>query len=161
MNIFDFALKMEEDGKAYYEKLAAETAISEFKNIFTLLAAAEQAHHDAIHAMKNGKDAVKAESKVLDHAKNIFMQLLKMDQSHESLLFDRDGYLHALKAEEESIRFYEEAADKENNPEAQKLLLMLADEEKEHLSIVENIYEFVEKPKTFLAWGEFSNLKDL
>ncbi len=38
---------------------------------------------------------------------------------------------------------------------------MLAEDEKEHLSIVENIYEFVEKPRTFLAWGEFSNLKEL
>ncbi len=44
MNIFDFALKMEEDGKAYYEKLVAETSIPEFKSIFSLLAAAGQVH---------------------------------------------------------------------------------------------------------------------
>ncbi len=37
----------------------------------------------------------------------------------------------------------------------------MVDEEKEHLSIVENIYDFVEKPRTFLACGEFSNLKEL
>ncbi len=161
MNLFDFALKMEENGKAYYEKLAAETTIPEFRNIFILLAAAEQRHHDAIRERKNGTDAVKAESNVLNHAKNIFAQLLKMDRTHDKLLFDPDGYLHALKAEEESIRFYEDAAKKENNPEARKLLLALADDEREHLSIVENIYEFVERPRTFLAWGEFSNLKEL
>ena len=28
------------------------------------------------------------------------------------------------------------------------------------LNIVENIYDFVESPKTFLAWREFSNLKE-
>lgn len=161
MNLFDFALKMEADGKVYYEKLAAETPIPEFRNIFSLLAAAEQGHHDAIQALKNGTDAIKAESKVLDHAKNIFARLLRMDQTHDQLQFDRDGYLHAIKAEEESIKFYEEAANKENNAEARKLLLMLAAEEKEHLSIVENIYDFVERPRTFLAWGEFSNLKEL
>lgn len=161
MNIFDFALKMEADGKAYYEKLAAETSIPEFKNIFSLLAAAEQAHHDAIQAMKNGIDAVKAESRVLDHAKNIFMQLLKMNQTHGTLQFDRDGYQHAIHAEEESIRFYEDSARKENNEEAKKLLQELAEEEKEHLSIVENIYDFVEKPRTFLAWGEFGNREEL
>lgn len=161
MNIFDFALKMEQDGRAYYEKLAAETAIPEYRSIFSLLADAEQRHHDAIKAMKDGTDAVKAESEVLDHAKNIFARLLRMDSEHHKLLFDPDGYLHALKAEEESIRFYTEAAQKENNEEARKLLLTLADEEREHLSIVKNIYDFVEKPMTFLAWGEFSNLKEL
>ena len=30
----------------------------------------------------------------------------------------------------------------------------------DNLSIVENIYSFVESPKSFLAWGEFSNLKE-
>lgn len=161
MNIFDFALKMEEDGKAYYEKLAAETSIPEFKSIFSLLAAAEQVHHDALLAMKKGVDTAQADSKVLAQAKNIFEKLLKMNETHDTLQFDRDGYLHAINAEEESIKFYENAAKRENNESAKNLLLMLAEDEKEHLSIVENIYEFVEKPRTFLAWGEFSNLKEL
>ncbi len=106
MNVFDFALKMEADGKAYYEKLATETGIPEFKNIFSLLAAAEQNHHDALQAMKEGIDPAKAEAKVLDHARNVFMKLLRMDYTHDRLLFDRDGYLQAMKAEEESIKFY-------------------------------------------------------
>lgn len=161
MNILDFALKMEEDGKAYYKKLTAETSIPEFKSIFSLLAAAEQVHHDAIQSMKKGADAAQADSKVLAQAKNIFEKLLKMNEIHDTLQFDRDGYLHAVRAEEESIRFYEEAAKKENNKNARNLFLMLAEDEKEHLNIIENIYEFVEKPRTFLAWGEFSNLKEL
>lgn len=36
---------------------------------------------------------------------------------------------------------------------------MIADEERKHLSIDENIHDFVESPKNFPAWGEFSNLK--
>jgi hypothetical protein len=37
---------------------------------------------------------------------------------------------------------------------------MIAEEERKQLNIVENIYSFVESPKTYLAWGEFSNLKE-
>jgi len=37
---------------------------------------------------------------------------------------------------------------------------MIADEERKHLNIVENIYSIVESAKTCLAWGEFSNLKE-
>ena len=44
--------------------------------------------------------------------------------------------------------------------ETRELLLMIAHEERKHLSIVENIYTFVESPKSYLAWGEFSNLKE-
>ena len=38
---------------------------------------------------------------------------------------------------------------------------MLAEEERRHLNVVEHIYDFVEAPRTFLAWREFSNLQEL
>ena len=50
MNIFDCAIKMEEEAKLYYEKLAAATNVPELKNLFTMLAAAEQEHHEALVA---------------------------------------------------------------------------------------------------------------
>jgi hypothetical protein len=37
---------------------------------------------------------------------------------------------------------------------------MIANEERKQLSIVKNIYSFVESLKNFLASTEFSNLKD-
>jgi rubrerythrin len=40
-------------------------------------------------------------------------------------------------------------------------LRRIAEEERRHLNIMENIFDFVESPKTFLAWGEFSNLNEL
>jgi len=42
-----------------------------------------------------------------------------------------------------------------------KLCMRLADQEREHLSKIENIYSFVEDPWTYLEWGEFSNMKTL
>jgi len=41
------------------------------------------------------------------------------------------------------------------------IMFKIAKEERKHLSIVKNIYSFVESPKYFLASGEFSNLKGL
>ena len=54
MNLFDFAMKMEMDGKAYYEKLATDTPVAGLRTIFTMLAADEQKHYDAVQAMKTG-----------------------------------------------------------------------------------------------------------
>jgi rubrerythrin len=160
MNILDFALQMEADGKAYYEKLVIESASKEMKNLFSLLADAEQSHYDALLARKNEVAFAKADSQLLEQAQNIFQRLMEM-KGHGSFRVDTDGYRHAIKAEEQSIRFYQESAEKETAPEVQRLLRTLADEERVHLNIVENIYEFVESPKFFLVWREFSNLKEL
>ena len=86
---------------------------------------------------------------------------MKENRGPGALRVDTDGYRHAIKAEEESIRFYLDAAEKEQSPEVRQLLRALAAEEKIHLNIIENIYEFVESPKYFLEWREFSNLKPL
>jgi len=161
MNILDFALKLEADGKAYYEKLAAESDSKELKNLFTLLAEAEQNHYDALLARKNETAFAGVESGILEKAKNLFQHLLEMKQGQSQLKLDIDGYRHAIKAEEQSIGFYEIAAEKEKSLEVRHLLQALAAEEKLHLNIVENIYEFVESPKYFLEWQEFSNLKRL
>ena len=160
MKVLDFALQMEADGKAYYERLAADCNSKEFANLFNLLAAAEQTHFDALMARKNESGSAKVETTILDDARNIFERLMEM-KGEGGFRFDADGYRHAIKAEEQSIGFYEDCASKAESLEVRHLLQALADEERIHLNIVENIYDFVESPKFFLAWREFSNLKEL
>lgn len=161
MNVFDFALQMEAEGKAFYEKLAAQAPAKELRTIFTLLAASEQEHYEHLQALKNGTDPAKAQSMMLEGVREHFRDLLDAVNPEAALKGDADGYRHAIKAEEKSIELYEEMAGKEPNIAAANLLQQLADEEKRHLSIMENIYEFVEAPKTYLAWGEFSNLREM
>ena len=48
MNVFDCAIKMEQEARILYEKMAKDTAVPELKNLFTLLAESEQEHHDAL-----------------------------------------------------------------------------------------------------------------
>jgi len=160
MNVFDCAIKMEVEARKYYEKLAANTDVPELKNLFTLLAAAEQEHHDALLGMKESADPQKTKFKALQEAACLFKPLL----AKRELMADRagfpDAYRQVVKEEEEGVGFYEELAAKATDEGIRKVLLMIADEERKHLSIVENIYSFVESPKNFLAWGEFSNLKE-
>ncbi|KAB0664716.1 ferritin family protein [Oryzomonas japonica] len=161
MNVFDFALKMEEDSKAFYEKLAAETSEPELKSIFSMLAAAEEEHSRAIKAMKKNVTPGSADSKLLENTKNVFQDLLDRKNVLTILKSDPDGYRHAIKFSMAGIMLYEDMAKREAAPATAKILLMLAEEERKHLEIMENIYDFVEAPKDFLAWGEFSNIKEL
>lgn len=161
MNIFDFAMKMELDGKAYYENLADETEVAGLKNIFTGLAADEQKHFEIIQSIKTGAEFKMADSAVLENAKNLFEEIASDKSIAGSLKKSLDGYRHAMKIEADSVRLYEDMAKKEGNPEIVRLLLCIADEEKKHFNIMDNLYDYVLAPQNFLAWGEFSNLKEL
>jgi len=152
---------MELDGKAYYEKLAAETAASGLKNIFTGLAADEQKHYEIIMSMKTGINLKMDDSTVLEKAKNIFAELTADKNIAGTLKSSLDGYRHARKIEADSVRLYEDMAKQEDNPEAVQLLLKIANEEKKHFNILDNLYDYVLAPQNFLAWGEFGNLKEL
>jgi rubrerythrin len=160
MNIFDCAISMEEDACAYYKKLAAASTIPEIRNLLSILAAAEREHRDALAGMKESLAPQKAELSVLNDAACVFRPLLGKRDLMEELKDDPDAYRHIVRREEEDVRFYEDLAAKAQDRESRELLLMIADEERKHLSIVENIYSFVESPKSYLAWGEFSNIKE-
>jgi rubrerythrin len=111
--------------------------------------------------MKKGTEWKMTDTTALENAKNLFSALMGDKNIVGSLAKSLDGYQHARKIEADSVRFYEDAAGKAENPETAKLLLKIADEEKKHYNIMDNLYDFVLAPQTFLAWGEFSNLKEL
>lgn len=160
MNPFDFAMKMEFDGKAYYETLALDTPVAGLKTIFTMLAQDEQKHYDAIHAIKMGAEETMSDTIVLNEAKNVFGDLMAEKNALTPLKKDLEAYRHAMKIEADSVKLYEEFAKKESNSETAQLFLKIANEEKKHFNILENIHDFVMSPQNYLAWGEFSNLKE-
>jgi rubrerythrin len=160
MNVFEFALKMEIDGKAHYEELAAGTTVTGLKNIFLRLAADEQKHYDTFVAIRDKATVVMTDSTVIDEAKNVFQGLMTDKSVVGGLGKDLDGYRYAMKIEADSVRLYEDMATKEASPETTRLIRRIADEEKKHFNIMENLYDFVLAPQNYLAWGEFSNLKE-
>ncbi len=161
MNVFDFAMKMEKDGKAFYEEMSKRSSITGLKNIFSMLAEDEQKHYDIIQNLKDKTgETDMVDSVVLENSKNIFSELMAEKERLDTMKEDLDGYRYAMKIEADSMRFYENAARREKKSSVKSLLLRIAEEEKKHFNIVENIYDFVLGPKYFLAWGEFSNLKE-
>jgi len=160
MNVIDCAIKMEEEARMFYEALAANAPDPEEKNLFTLLAQAEQEHHDALVLVRRDAVPETVEFTALDQAACIFKPLLAKRDLLARLKRDPTGYGLVVAQEEKGVRFYEELAAQAGNERSRQLLLKIADQERKHLSIVENIYAFVESPKTFLASGEFSNLKE-
>jgi rubrerythrin len=161
MNVFDCAIKIEEEVQQYYQRLEAESILPEMKHLFSMLAASEEEHRNSLIRLKGILAADQAQLDSLNGTVCSFRPLLTERELLEETEDDPDLYKFSMREEEQEIRFYEELAEKTSNPATRSCLLMLAQEERRHLSVVENIYDFVEAPRTFLAWGEFSNLREL
>lgn len=161
MNVFDFAMKMEEDGKVYYEKLASQTSLPGLRTIFTRLAEDEQKHYEIFQELKtSGNVPAMQNTTIIAEAKNVFEELPKEEEALKELAGDLAAYQHAMKIESDSFRFYENAASEGKKPATKNLLTRIAGEEHKHFNILENIFHFVNAPNQYLAWGEFSNLEE-
>ena len=161
MNVFDFAMKMEEDGKAYYENLAEQSSQPGLKTLFHSLARDEQKHFEIFKQLKAGAAVPEMQdSDVIEEAKNIFQTLSDQDKVFKKTEAILAAYQHAMNLESGSVRLYEDAAGKEENQAIRELLMRLATEERKHFEILANIYHFVNAPNEYLAWGEFSNLDE-
>lgn len=161
INIYDYAMKMELDGKSFYAKQAAESDVAGLRTIFSRLAEDEQKHYETIKKLKNRSGPVEmATSTGLADSKNVFEQLSETGQTREKVSDDLEAYRYAMQVEADSFRLYEAAAAKENDESVRRVLLRIAEEEHEHFNILENVFHFVNAPNQFLAWGEFSNLDE-
>jgi hypothetical protein len=162
MNILECTIKMKRETRAHYERLSGTVTDIELKRLFSLLAAAEDEHIDKLVALqkdmkkRNVKDFSRLEESVCVYSPHI-------DPRHlaEALSHDPDAYRHVVQEEEETIEFFDQLGNQADSEELKKICRLQAAKEREHLTMLENIYFFVEEPRTYLEWGEFSNLKTL
>ena len=157
MNIFDYAMKMEKDGEAYYRELAKKSSDKGLARIFTLLADEEVRHFDIFLRMKTGKAKV-LDTPILANVKNIFEE---MTQKGDSFDFDADqvdSYRKAQEIEKKSEDFYREKAEEVKDESQKENLLKIADEEKHHFLILEGIIDFIRRPQQWLEDAEWSNI---
>jgi len=159
MNIFKYAMQMEKDGEEYYRQLARQTANNGLQTILTMLADEEVKHYNAIEKMKTAKPKL-GETTVLSDAKNIFIQI---KESNGNLDYDTGQtqlYKKAQNIEERSRDFYLEKANEVEEEYQKEVFLTLAEEEKKHYFLLENIIEFVSRPETWLENAEFYHLEE-
>lgn len=162
MDIFEFAMQMELDGKAFYEKGAAKTSNPELKKIFLTLAEEEQRHYNIFKNLKNGQleaatQITAGRAKTISITKNLFQ---KMTEEGKNTLFGDDIsalWEEAVAIEEKSEKLYREEAHKTKDPDRQKLLNKIADEEKNHIYLIDNMLSFINDPQSFVASNQFSS----
>ena len=159
MNIFEYAMQMEKDGEAYYRQLAQQTTNKGLKTILTMLADEEVKHYNAIEKMKTAEPHM-PETTILTDAKNVFVQVQESGESFDFDLGQIELYKKAQDIEEASRDFYLEKVSQVEEEYQKDIFLRLADEEKKHYFLLENIIEFVSRPETWLENAEFYHLEE-
>jgi rubrerythrin len=154
MNIFEYAMQMEKDGEEYYRTLARQTDNKGLQTILTMLADEEVKHHDTIERMQTTEPHM-AETTILTDARNIFVQIKESGESFDFDIKQTDLYRKAQDIEKESQDFYTEKAGEVIEKYQKELFLKLADEERKHYVLLDNIIEFVSKPEYWLENAEF------
>jgi rubrerythrin len=158
-NIFEYAMQMEKDGEDYYRQLAQQAGSDGMRAILTMLADEEVKHYDALKKIQSQKTQI-VESGILTDAKNVFAQIKESGESFDFDISQADLYKKAREIEKKSKDFYTEKANEVTEEYQKELFLKLADEEKKHYVLMDNIIDFVSKPEQWLENAEFFHLED-
>jgi rubrerythrin len=160
MNIFEFAKEKEKYAEKFYRDRAAKSPDRGLSEVFELLANEEEKHFELIEKMQADVPAELVETPVLANAIAIFE---KIREGEKKFTFDKselDLYREAQKIEQNARDFYLEKADEVETPAQRQIFFELAEEEKKHYFLIDNIIEFVSRPQQWLENAEFYHLED-
>jgi rubrerythrin len=160
MNIFEFAKEKEKYAEEFYRDRAAKSPDKGLTEIFLLLANEEEKHFELIEKMQADAPVELGNTNVLADATEIF-EKIRQDAKKFSLdKSELELYKEAQNIEQNARKFYLEKAN-EVKPQAQKdIFLKLAEEEKKHYFLLDNIIEFVSRPQRWLEDAEFYHLEE-
>ncbi len=158
--VFQFALKMEADGERLYRAMAAKTADAGVKSILNGLADDEIKHARIIREMAQGAVPEMAQTHILQDAKNVFSGL-DVKKGFEAAGADQVAlYRQALDVETKSRDYYKAQAAQAQEKGARDLFERLSAEEARHMFLVDNMLQFIQRPKMWLENAEFNHLEE-
>jgi rubrerythrin len=155
MKVLRFAQEIDRSGQRFYEEMAERAESVGVRKIFGMLAEDEARLLARLRTRTVDADA--DEAPTLDQRINVFDKLRRQGD-HLAVTSDVAAYRLALDAERAVVHQYEMATEAEENPTLKKMLAEIAEDERQVLEKLEQLYDFANSPNSFLAWGEFSNL---
>lgn len=160
MDIYEYAKNNEKQMEYLYEHLADIAGHPGLTRIFKLIAEEERKHYDIIQKMERNEEQLLEPSKLIETSKTILEESKGNDYDPTELLQMKqvDIYKEAQQLEKDSMDFYSDKAEKSDNPDHQRILNILAGEEKKHFYFLDNFIEMLDRPFTWMEDAEFYHL---
>ena len=150
------ALKMEEDGKAFYLKASKASGNPLGAQLFKNLAAEEDIHREVFKKIYNNiKDKQQwPETKFLadggKHLKTVFAAAMeKMDKEFSPAQSELDAVKTGIAMENKTLDFYRERKEKAPSSVEKQFFETLSMQESEHARVLQDYYEFYSNPASY------------
>ena len=164
MNIYDFAMQIEQDSESFYRDRATKASDAGMKKIWNALADDEFKHYTIVRQMKKEAAAPQMDdTAVLSTAHSAFAQMAGHAFDADPLVhadLEIDAYRQAQEFERQSREFYQEKAAEVPQETHKALLLRIAEEENKHYFLLDHMIEFVNRPQSWIEDAEFNHLEE-
>lgn len=155
MNVFEFAIKMENDAEKLYAEQAELNKDNNLGVVFGMLAKDEGKHAEILQKKFADLPFELDQDETLTTEKNVF----DGTESFKNELTERtdqlDAYRGALEKEKESVALYEELLGKASDDKEKLLFEYLIKQEQRHRNILEDLVVLVSRPIEWVEDAEF------
>jgi rubrerythrin len=163
MNVFEHAMKMEQDGRAFYLEHAGKTNDPALKRVLAELADDELKHYNIFKAMHDRAKAEYKESEkttIVRTVKNVFEEMRSQNRDYTFAADAGRIWETAREVEKKSEAFYREKANEMTDDNQKKIWNRIADEEHRHWNTIEQVIQFLNRPKQWLADAEWNSMEE-
>jgi rubrerythrin len=153
MDLFEIAIKLEQDGAAFYLNLAKHAPTEGFASLFKRLAEDEKKHESYFRALKEKSALISVDSSVLELAKSVFKgfdpETFEPEEDQIPL------YEEALAIEQRSIDLYKSQINELEFDAERQAIGKIIEEEERHYIVMEELLKLVTRPHRWVENAEF------
>ena len=160
MQLLEFAIQMENEGRQYYLDQAEKNRDNALNRIFLLLAEAEKEHENLLHKRLSKEDYTLNEDGSTSKVKTIFDDLKDYKVNDFRSTTQLDVYRLAVDIEEKSIDLYRKMLEESDNDKDKKLFEFLLKEENQHLILFDELVKMLNRPEEWVEAAEFGLRED-
>lgn len=160
MQIFEVAMQMEAEGEHFYRGLADQTHNKGLKRIFTMLADEEAMHYRIFEALHRRADPELGEGVLEWKVERIFKEIHEQEAHLTGDSPQEDVYKAVLEDEMKTVSVYRGFMEKMESEEQRKALTKIIKEEEEHVRVLENMVEYLQRPDLWMENAEFVHVEE-
>ena len=159
LELLQHAMRMEDDGRAYYTEIAGKTCNGLAKTTFSVLAEEEAKHrryfesyYEAMEKAQGWPDLCGMKAESVDAAKRAENVYTKAATAHALSPDDVNltvAYNHAMDLEVKTIAFYQDMVAAAEDARVEEFLQFVIGQEREHLDILTHTLDLLVNPE---AW---------